>query len=68
MTFWTDRLWIIYGVRTIIVYELIQDLPYIDLIYHMVTYIIIMYYTHNMAVNGHPTTVPVLLIGMHWNS
>ena len=28
MTFWADRSWIIYGVRTIRVYELIQDLPY----------------------------------------
>ena len=28
MTFWSDHLAIIYGVRTIRVYELIQDLPY----------------------------------------
>ena len=28
MTFWSDHRGIIYGVRTIRVYELIQDLPY----------------------------------------
>ena len=28
MTFWSDHHVIIYGVRTIRVYELIQDLPY----------------------------------------
>ena len=30
MTFWSDRLGIIYGVQTIRVYELIQDLPYVS--------------------------------------
>ena len=30
MTFWADRSLIIYGVRTIRVYELIQDLPYMS--------------------------------------
>ena len=29
MTFWSDHHGIIYGVRTIRMYELIQDLPYI---------------------------------------
>ena len=31
MTFWSDHHGIIYGVRTIRVYELIQDLPYLVL-------------------------------------
>ena len=30
MTFWSDHHGIIYGVRTIRVYELIQDLPYLS--------------------------------------
>ena len=29
MTFWSDHRGIIYGVRTIRVYELIQNLPYV---------------------------------------
>ena len=30
MTFWSNYRGIIYGVRTIRVYELIQDLPYVS--------------------------------------
>ena len=41
MTFWSDHRGIIYGVRTIRVYELIQDLPYKSTI---VYYIINVFY------------------------
>ena len=35
MTFWPDHRGIIYGERTIRVYELIQDLPYLEVIVYL---------------------------------